>query len=480
MRIVELIGSTPSSDNRYFLHRDNQSSIVAITKADVSGAVVEKRYFDAWGNLKSAIVGNTSQVPNSLGWVNGLLIDRGYTGHEHLKTVGLIHMNGRLYDPQLRRFLSPDNYVQDPHNTQNYNRYGYVYNNPLLYSDPSGEIAFLAVIGIAMAVGILTNGINNMINGVPFWYGMGKSGTMGAISGAISFGVGAVANSAFGVLTSVNKALFQAAMHGATGGLMSEIQGGTFASGFAAGAVSSMVSSGVESLGQNGGVGCVNGNDVALMNNFGSSGAYKAVMVASGGLSGGLSSTIAGGKFVDGFRQGVITAGLNHLSNDILENILKGEIQENIKKLEKNYPNKTKYPDAESLYNLIGGKMDKMYDSDVAAGNATYINTCAVRISRALNYSDMEIPSKAGDGIRTFKGGDNKNYIISAIEMVEYLTKKYGSQPFYSTSTKPLNGIIAMFPKNIEGSNVYHVDLVVKGKWIGSPGMIPTYFKIWF
>ena len=48
-------------------------------------------------------------------------------------------MNGRLYDPALHRFLQPDNYVQDPFNTQNFNRYGYVLNNPLLYTDPTGE-----------------------------------------------------------------------------------------------------------------------------------------------------------------------------------------------------------------------------------------------------------------------------------------------------------------------------------------------------
>ena len=48
-------------------------------------------------------------------------------------------MNARLYDPVLHRFLQPDNYVQDPYNTQNYNRYGYVMNNPLKYTDPSGE-----------------------------------------------------------------------------------------------------------------------------------------------------------------------------------------------------------------------------------------------------------------------------------------------------------------------------------------------------
>jgi RHS repeat-associated protein len=67
------------------------------------------------------------------------LLDRGYTGHEHLQSVGLIHMNGRLYDPKLHRFLQPDNFVQDPTNTQNYNRYGYVLNNPLKYTDYSGE-----------------------------------------------------------------------------------------------------------------------------------------------------------------------------------------------------------------------------------------------------------------------------------------------------------------------------------------------------
>ena len=49
-------------------------------------------------------------------------------------------MNGRLYDPLLHRFLMPDNYIQDPYNTQNFNRYGYVLNNPLRYTDPSGEL----------------------------------------------------------------------------------------------------------------------------------------------------------------------------------------------------------------------------------------------------------------------------------------------------------------------------------------------------
>jgi RHS repeat-associated protein len=48
-------------------------------------------------------------------------------------------MNGRLYDPLTGRFLSPDNYIQNPGFTQNFNRYSYCYNNPLKYSDPSGD-----------------------------------------------------------------------------------------------------------------------------------------------------------------------------------------------------------------------------------------------------------------------------------------------------------------------------------------------------
>lgn len=65
---------------------------------------------------------------------------RGYTSHEHLDEVGLIHMNGRVYDPELARFLSPDLFIQAPTNTQSYNRYSYVMNNPLSFTDPSGYI----------------------------------------------------------------------------------------------------------------------------------------------------------------------------------------------------------------------------------------------------------------------------------------------------------------------------------------------------
>jgi RHS repeat-associated protein len=120
-----------NSKEYLYLHRDYLSSIVAITNQD--GDVVEKRLFDAWGNIIKVQDGDGNDL-------DGLtILDRGYTGHEHLQGVSLIHMNGRLYDPIVHRFLQPDNNLQDPYNTQNYNRYSYVLNNPLRYVDFSGE-----------------------------------------------------------------------------------------------------------------------------------------------------------------------------------------------------------------------------------------------------------------------------------------------------------------------------------------------------
>lgn len=292
----------------YFLHRDHLSSILAITKTD--GTIAEKRFYDAWGNLKGGSMA---------------LLDRGYTGHEHLQSVGLIHMNARIYDPVLRRFLSPDDYIQDPYNTQNYNRYGYVLNNPLLYTDPSGNvITLLGAIAIGAAVGVLTKGIANMIQGIPFWYGIGKAGAMGAVSGAVSFGIGSWAKTLFGELVTVGKALFQAGMHGLSGGLTSALESGSFkgfGAAFASGFASSLISSGVESLGQMDGgyVDAKTGKSIASYNSFGKSDWFKASMIASGGVSGGFSSMIAGGNFMDGFRQGLITSGLNHVASMVTQ-----------------------------------------------------------------------------------------------------------------------------------------------------------------
>src|SRR5262249_9720920 len=63
---------------------------------------------------------------------------RGYTDQTMLDNVNLTHMNGRVYDQVLGRFLSADPFITEPLTSQNYNRYSYVNNNPLVAIDPSG------------------------------------------------------------------------------------------------------------------------------------------------------------------------------------------------------------------------------------------------------------------------------------------------------------------------------------------------------
>jgi len=114
---------------RYF-HTDHLGSIVAITNE--VGAILERLSYDAWGKRR---------YPNGTDDPTGAItsqVDRGFTGHEQLEEVGLVHMNGRVYDPDTGRFLSADPNIQDASDSQGFNRYSYVNNNPLAYTDPSG------------------------------------------------------------------------------------------------------------------------------------------------------------------------------------------------------------------------------------------------------------------------------------------------------------------------------------------------------
>jgi RHS repeat-associated protein len=102
---------------------------------DNSGNVLARYAYDPWGKRVGAA--NWAYSPT---YTSTLNIDRGYTMHEHLDEFDLINMNGRVYDPAVAQFLSPDPYIQDAGNWLNYNRYAYCYNNPTRYTDPSGEI----------------------------------------------------------------------------------------------------------------------------------------------------------------------------------------------------------------------------------------------------------------------------------------------------------------------------------------------------
>jgi RHS repeat-associated protein len=120
---------------KYF-HTDHIGSVQVVT--DQAGTVVERLSYDVFGKRR-----NTNGLDDAgnitLGnQIKGQAPHRGYTGHEMLEETALVHMNGRIYDPALGRVLSADPIIQAPFNSQSYNRYSYVMNNPLALTDPSG------------------------------------------------------------------------------------------------------------------------------------------------------------------------------------------------------------------------------------------------------------------------------------------------------------------------------------------------------
>ena len=136
-------------DSIWFMFTDRQGSIISLV--DYEGNELFCAAYDAWGRQ--------TVERNDIGF------HRGYTGHEMLPEYGLVNMNGRLYVPLVCRFLSTDNFVQQPFNSQSFNRYSYCLNNPLKYTDPSGELfgiddIFFIIGGIAIGGyigGISTN-----------------------------------------------------------------------------------------------------------------------------------------------------------------------------------------------------------------------------------------------------------------------------------------------------------------------------------
>lgn len=166
LHIVNRKGGTAT----YFMITDNLGSIVRIV--DENGNSVFEASYDAWGKQ--------TVTKNDIGFYLG------YTGHEMLTEFNLVNMNGRVYDPLLGRFLSPDNFVQAPDNSQSFNRYSYCLNNPLKYTDPSGEYAILDDVFSILLGGVVNLGVNLIDGNIKgdVWSVLGKS--------FAAFGAGAI------------------------------------------------------------------------------------------------------------------------------------------------------------------------------------------------------------------------------------------------------------------------------------------------
>lgn len=183
-----------------YWHVDALGSVVSTT--DQGGVVTARYSYDPFGQRRFTSGLDDPGQTLEIDWNPAIKRNtgNGYTSHEHLDDIGLIHMNGRMYDPRLGIFLQPDPMLQDPYNLQNYHRYGYCYNNPLGCTDMSGMCflgcfwqskAFRAVVSIAAAVYLGPAGAAWASNGL--FAGLvtnplAQSAIAGFVSGAISTG----------------------------------------------------------------------------------------------------------------------------------------------------------------------------------------------------------------------------------------------------------------------------------------------------
>jgi hypothetical protein len=239
-------------------------------------------------------------------------------------------MNGRIYDARIARFLQADPFIQAATNTQSFNRYSYVLNNPLNATDPSGFFfkklwksikPFVgAIVGVALVA--LTGGAASWF--VASWYGAATAGAIagaagaaanggnifrGALTGAISaaafYGVGSAFQGAegsgnfLGSGMSAGDLAAKVFAHGMVGGVMSVLQGGKFGHGFASAGVTQAFAGGIDRIGGS-----------KFSSTYFDAG-NRALRIAAAAIVGGTSSAMSGGKFANGAMTGAFSRAFN-------------------------------------------------------------------------------------------------------------------------------------------------------------------------
>ncbi|WXG51669.1 MAG: RHS repeat-associated core domain-containing protein [Candidatus Sedimenticola sp. (ex Thyasira tokunagai)] len=324
--------SVAKPDKTRYLHRDALGSIDTIT--DGQGNIVERMSYEPFGARRSG----DWRVATGLPYIP-TLTNRGFTGHEHVDEMDLIHMNGRVYDPTLGRFLSADPTMQSPYSSQGFNRYSYVHNNPLKYTDPSGyglSDIFKVVVAIAAAaivgpmVGawvkgmVLANGVAAAYSSVQMLAALSYASTMGAIAGGAAAGFvmggimsgsikGAMKGAAFGAMSGgmaygighgfglPDSISLKAVAHGVTQGVIGTARGGKFKASFLGSFVGHVVGGPIKSM-------------------MGK--ASVAARTTAAAIIGGVAAVAGGGKFANG----AVSAAFTHLfNNEMTAN--KGSIQ---------------------------------------------------------------------------------------------------------------------------------------------------------
>ena len=290
--------SNDQESTRY-LHRDHLDSVESIS--DENGNLLNNLSFDAWGQRRSENWGQLTQE-EALALVEQLDTQRGFTGHEHLDEVNLIHMNGRIYDPRIGRFLSADPLIQAPGNMQSLNRYSYVLNNPLSYTDPSGF-----------------GWLSKTFKKLKTWVKEHKQviiGVVSAVVGAFTGGLGTVLGQAIGL-----SSLGTAVLSGAAFGFGSSFAGSLLSgSGFnnalkagLTGAVIGGITGGLADFATTG----IKAFKTFASKKFGEAlGAYvtKAAEVVSHGVIAGMENKLKGGSFGEAFKEALRQGGFEFLN----------------------------------------------------------------------------------------------------------------------------------------------------------------------
>jgi RHS repeat-associated protein len=301
---IKTLRSNSINDVRY-LHKDHLGSVDAVTSD--TATLVSRFSFDAFGKRRAA--GTWSGSPTAGEWSTAAgVTHRGFTYHEQLDNVDLVHMNGRVYDPNIGRFLSADPIVQAPLMSQSINRYTYVMNNPLSLVDPSG---FSWLSKLFRSIGrfiqqywrpILAIVLAVVTYGAVVGHFAGIAG-----SNAASAAMAAGANGA-GTLTAFNTAYAAAATSIST----------MAAAGAAAGFVSGAVMGGIR--------GAVTGAISGAL--FGAVGGYYKGALTTGrvlasGAVGGVTSEISGGDFWDGFKLGAALSMVQWAGDRMRQSMIK-------------------------------------------------------------------------------------------------------------------------------------------------------------
>ncbi len=290
------------NDNRLnntvqFILRDHLNSVQMLLRDDATATqpqIQSQMSFDAWGARRAADnwLSTWWDYNSQTSAINSILAvtNRGYTGHEMLDKIGVIHMNGRIYDPKLGRFLQADPIVQSPYDTQAYNRYSYVNNNPLKYTDPSGY-SKLEVAGILGDIFQIVGSIL-MCNPVtaPLGWGLIAVGGMlsGYAQGDVGRGLATAVVSAYtfrqiGATFSESEGLFQGGLdqmlpQSLAGGFITVLRGGEFGHGFVTAGAMSLITPSIAGM----------GNDHIVARTLATS------------VIGGTVSELTGGKFANG------------------------------------------------------------------------------------------------------------------------------------------------------------------------------------